>query len=482
MLIESAFARRAGRGIQTPLNSTAFLSKDQNYGYNPTDRPDILFQLLEPHDSHNERPNGYVMDGDRVCLDPYLDGIPRCIRELARCLSWESKGGTEERSKYLLSITPEDCRKPEINSTKSIPVDLNEQQRNELAAVSWDQHQNKGLKNRGAESLESEQDSNLPRSYPPNSHLHQNLARINAFSNLQVSVHTSSPIVEFTQIVANSAIQIPQKRTIQKASYTLDLYYQKSNQDVALTSRKAKMDKARASPKVKHAMTSSEKREERFAKRNVRIEMGGSQARPEVFEDSGVTKSSSSLSELSDFSQFSEISELLGIAQALEANEDSEPEEPVTGVAALYVADNIDDTDPFYEAGFQAETNAVLAQNHDYRFVTPNAKTTAKRDRAHIRRALELTAIDFCDRRGHALPQEFLTEYTNESYISQQRRIQKEFNRVWSGMLPASKLYCLPAWHTEFRSWKVSAGKGQQCMNKLLAAEKLSQTLTRHSS
>ena len=124
MLIESAFARRAGRGIKTPLDTTAFLSKDQNYGYDRTDRPDILFQLLELQDRHNERPNSYVMDGDRVCLDPCLDGIPRCIRKLAGCLSWESKGGTEERNKYLLSITPEDCKKPEINSTQSILIDL----------------------------------------------------------------------------------------------------------------------------------------------------------------------------------------------------------------------------------------------------------------------------------------------------------------------------------------------------------------------
>ena len=287
--------------------------------------------------------------------------------------------------------------------------------------MTWGQHQNKGLKDRSAESLDSERDGNLPRSYSLNSHLQQSQAATNTFS---VDGQILDSIVEITQ---------------------------DSDQEMAPITPKANTTEARSEP----------------------IEAS------EVNEDSNLSELSD-LSHLSELSGLPQLSELLEMAQPSAASGD--PEEPVTGVAALYVDDNIDDTDPFYETEFQAETDAVLAYSNDYRFVTPNARRTAKRDRAYIRRALQLTAIDFCDRRGHALPQEFLTEYTNESYISQQRRIQKEFNRVWSGMLPAPNLYCLPAWHTEFRSWKVSAGKGQQCMNKLLAAEKLSKTLARHST
>ena len=60
--------------------------KDQPYGYERQDRPDILFTLREPLNRRNEKPTGYLMDGERVCLDPFLHGI-RGFDELPKTIS-----------------------------------------------------------------------------------------------------------------------------------------------------------------------------------------------------------------------------------------------------------------------------------------------------------------------------------------------------------------------------------------------------------
>lgn len=137
---------------------------------------------------------------------------------------------------------------------------------------------------------------------------------------------------------------------------------------------------------------------------------------------------------------------------------------PAHGVLAQYVLEMVDDTEPMYEVKFQAETQAALGlQNPDYRYETPYGRVTDIRDRASIRRALELTCIDYCQRRGHSVPKDLLAECHNESYMSQYRHIQAEFDRVWNGDQPVD-LYCLPAWTKGFDKWKVpgSLGRGAQ--------------------
>lgn len=127
----------------------------------------------------------------------------------------------------------------------------------------------------------------------------------------------------------------------------------------------------------------------------------------------------------------------------------------VTGVLRQYVIEMAVDRKPTYEACFQAESRAALAlQKPDYRYMTPWGRVTDIRDRANIRRALELTCIDFCQRRGHAVPQDLLANHHNESYMSQYRRIQAFFDRIWMGEHRV-KLFSLPAWTKGFGRWRV---------------------------
>lgn len=136
----------------------------------------------------------------------------------------------------------------------------------------------------------------------------------------------------------------------------------------------------------------------------------------------------------------------------------------VNGVLAQYVLEMLDDTEPMYKVEFQAETQAALGlQNPDYRYETPHGRVTDARDRASIRRALELTCIDYCQRRGHPVPKDLLAECHNESYMSQYRQVQADFDRVWNGDQPVG-LYCLPAWTKGFDKWKVPgrSGRGAQ--------------------
>jgi len=131
------------------------------------------------------------------------------------------------------------------------------------------------------------------------------------------------------------------------------------------------------------------------------------------------------------------------------------------GILAQYVLEMIDDTEPMYDAKLQAETQAALAlPNPDYRYKTPHGRVSDLRDRASIRRALELTCIDFCQLRGHPVPQDLLAECHNQSYMSQYRHVQAEFDRVWNGDQPV-ELYCLPAWTKSFDKWKVPGGSSR---------------------
>lgn len=133
-----------------------------------------------------------------------------------------------------------------------------------------------------------------------------------------------------------------------------------------------------------------------------------------------------------------------------ESEVDEEVQVEVTGVLRQYVIETAVDRKPTYETSFQAESRAVLAlQKPDYRYMTPWGRVTDIRDRANIRRALELTCIDFCQRRGHAVPRDLLANHHNESYMSQYRRIQALFDRIWMGKHRVN-LYCLPAWTKGF--------------------------------
>ena len=77
---------------EDPSNVTSFLPKDENYGYDRKDRPDILFTLVEPVQRHAQKPAGYMMFEGRICLDSYLNGIRDFAVELPGTISADVDG------------------------------------------------------------------------------------------------------------------------------------------------------------------------------------------------------------------------------------------------------------------------------------------------------------------------------------------------------------------------------------------------------
>ena len=86
LLIDQEFPKHGNKNGEDPLNITSFVAKDKNYGYERKDRPEILFTLFEPSTRPNVKPTGYLMDEERVCLDPHLHGI-RDFEELPKIIS-----------------------------------------------------------------------------------------------------------------------------------------------------------------------------------------------------------------------------------------------------------------------------------------------------------------------------------------------------------------------------------------------------------
>ncbi|KAL6720525.1 hypothetical protein ACLMJK_002449 [Lecanora helva] len=83
------YARRQG---QENDNVTAFLPEDRSYGGNWNERPQLLFQIMEPADQHSSKSIAFVRYGSRIVLDPYDHGIRDFPGELPVALSTEIEG------------------------------------------------------------------------------------------------------------------------------------------------------------------------------------------------------------------------------------------------------------------------------------------------------------------------------------------------------------------------------------------------------
>lgn len=86
MLMKAGYPRD-GRGDDV----AAFLPKDRNFGTAWDHRPPILFQLYPGPNRVSLKPQGVLMDGSRVILDPYDHPI-RDFAELPVTLSSKEKG------------------------------------------------------------------------------------------------------------------------------------------------------------------------------------------------------------------------------------------------------------------------------------------------------------------------------------------------------------------------------------------------------
>ena len=86
LLIEVAYPRD-GRGDDV----ASFLPKDRDFGLAWAHRPAILFQLYAGPNRVSAKPQGVLMDGNRIMLDPYDHPI-RDFPELPVTLSSKEKG------------------------------------------------------------------------------------------------------------------------------------------------------------------------------------------------------------------------------------------------------------------------------------------------------------------------------------------------------------------------------------------------------
>ena len=109
--------------------------------------------------------------------------------------------------------------------------------------------------------------------------------------------------------------------------------------------------------------------------------------------------------------------------------------------------------DPDMDEEFQAETLEGIAAG-DYRYIAPMDHGYEEEDIEAISRALELTRIQYCDLKGLPVPGDF-KEYAGESYASQWRRIQDNFEKVWTLFSEPQQLYRLGKWRRGFSYWKV---------------------------
>ena len=84
--MEAAY-QRDGKGADV----ASFLAKDRDFGTAWAHRPPILFQLYAGQNRVAVKPQGVLMDGNRVMLDPYDHPI-RDFPELPVTLSSKEKG------------------------------------------------------------------------------------------------------------------------------------------------------------------------------------------------------------------------------------------------------------------------------------------------------------------------------------------------------------------------------------------------------
>lgn len=112
----------------------------------------------------------------------------------------------------------------------------------------------------------------------------------------------------------------------------------------------------------------------------------------------------------------------------------------------------IDDFEPLTDEAFQAETISGIERG-DYRYFSPVGPGTQAGDCAILRRAIQLTCIDWCQQTGSPPPSELTDNHRHESYMSQFVRLEKAWDRIWQGAEDSPDLYWLSEWHFGFEHW-----------------------------
>lgn len=115
----------------------------------------------------------------------------------------------------------------------------------------------------------------------------------------------------------------------------------------------------------------------------------------------------------------------------------------------IEVIDVNDDHDSDSDDSSMPETDSDPEEG-DYRHIDPIDRPTDAKDQATIRRALELTRIDFFQKTGNVVPQNLANDFCYESYASQHKHIQEVYREHRKYFAHTPKLYRLPAWKYGF--------------------------------
>ena len=126
---------------------------------------------------------------------------------------------------------------------------------------------------------------------------------------------------------------------------------------------------------------------------------------------------------------------------------------------------------PEEDLEFQDEVRNGIARG-DYRYMAPHGRLSDFADKWDIRRALELTSLDFFEHVGHLPSFDFWNDHQRECYASLHRRIQEIFEQTWRGGEPAPALYRLSEWHGGFDKWKATDHYGQELEAKFREGER----------
>ncbi|KAL6720523.1 hypothetical protein ACLMJK_002447 [Lecanora helva] len=467
---------------EDPLNVTSFLAKDEFYGYERENRPDVLFTLYKPKDQRSEEPSGYLMFEGRVCLDPYLHGIryfpelPATIssevdgqdieywirqnaritrydimarmptssivkgrhcssppglnsltqrmsrfRAKAGCLSWDKNAGTENKNNYILSLLPGECKDPEVNSTKAVTSDLDDHQRKVgLVAVNKGQYSQKRRKSKRVEEAEQNDSGNKNEAVP-------------------------------TEVNGSDR---KRKRLLPKPSEAHNVN--------------------------SHSPSEPEEPCPKRAKTTTDVNASGTRSFDDPSEPNRPRRKSQRVEKMKSI-EYKEV-EQDEFAPSGDIEEDKVSEHHPRGDPLLIGKHGSSSSNHALPAGIllkytherdgytKAVDSTPKGSKTDMRSKAPTNAT----EQAHLRRALQLTCIHFCQHRGHAVPNDLIMQHHEESYESQYRQIQQEFDRSWRGAKRPPKLYRLPAWYGNIADWKVprNDGEGQNLMGELLKAEK----------
>ena len=382
-------------------------------------------------------PTKYIMRGRERDHPPSLNALTQRasrFRAKAGCLSWEVNSGTDNKNQYLLSLLPEECKKPEINSTKSVKHDLDEMQTKvELVAANKGKFQQKRRKSKRSTEVE-------------------------------------------TKNVGENSEQTLAEPSLSRDTADVD---HKGKNKVLARSRFSDRDHDRQTPYAKRQKTDattdgSEHHRTPTALQAISTRRSSRRAH----------RSSAAYLEIVDESEFYDAENENNpsivrtprrdmVAKTLPGElsiTSSSVSKTAMSVLAKYGADLDPDSPPAYSLDFQIETEAALGEDKvDMRYMTP----ADAMEKAYIRRAIELTCIDFCAKKGEAISTDLVESHRNESYECQYRRIQAEFRRRWRGAKRV-KLYHLPAWYGTVDRWRVPNDdqQGQYLMSLLRKGEK----------